>query len=145
MKKHARRIVCLLLAFCLMNVSVFALNEDFEAGGEDPIQPRFTYIWSVTVGLGIELDGEAICDTGVTLHESTHDARIDMTLRRNDGSGWDDVKSWTVTDDGPDIDIEESWYVVSGYDYQVVSTIYVYNVNGRMIEVTTGYSPVVEF
>ena len=145
MKKRVRKIICLLLALCLISVSVFASSVNPATKTEDTLQPRFTYIWSVSVGLGIELDGYSTCDTGLTLHEATHSAKISMTLQRYEDTGWEDVKSWSVTDDGPDVDLIEHWYVVSGYDYQVVSTVYVYNANGRIIEVTTEYSPVVEF
>ena len=145
MKNKARRIMCILLAMCTMGINVFATTPMTATEEEYVVQPRFTYIWDVSVGLGIEYDGYSTCDTGLTLYEENHSARIDMTLQRNDGSGWEDVKSWSITDDGPNVDLTEHWYVVSGYDYQVESTVYVYNSNGRLIEVTTEYSPIVEY
>ena len=145
MKNKGKRIICILLATCLMSVGVFATNVDTSAYAETSIQPRFTYISSVSVGLGIDLDGKAFCDTGVTLHESTHDGRIDMKLQRYKNNDWQNVKSWTITDDGPDVDLTEYWYVVPGYDYRVVSDVYVLNASGRIIEITTEYSPIVEY
>ena len=126
----------MLLVLCMISVSAIAVQP------ENAITPRYTYISSIITGLSISSAGKAACTTSVTLYSSTHDCKIDMVLQRDDGSGWDDVKSWTITDDGPDIDIEEIWYVVPGYDYQVESTLYVYNANGRLIETTTTTSPI---
>ena len=145
MKQKAKKVACILLVMCLMSVNIIATAALTATEEEYAVQPRFTYIWSISVGLGIEPDGYSTCDTGMTLYEETHSARIDMTLQRNDGSGWDDVKSWSVTDDGPDVDITEHRYVVSGYDYRVVAEVRVYNSNGRIIEMTTEYSPIVEY
>jgi len=145
MKRVAKNGLCILLAMCFLNVSVFA-TEAVQANGMDSmVQPRFTYIIECSVGILIEPDGCSYSDTGVTLYESTHSARIDMTLQRFEGTGWEDVKSWSYTDDGPNIDIEERWYVVPGYDYRVESDIYVYNANGRLIESTTETSPTWEY
>lgn len=143
--KKARRIICFLLAVCLMSISVSATSAVPAAEETAMVQPRFNYIIETSVGLAIGIDGRSVSDAGVTLYESTHSAKITLTLQRNDGSGWDDVKTWSVTDDGPDIDIEEVWYVISGYEYRAVSVVRVYNANNRIIEMTTEYSPVVEY
>lgn len=143
--KNTRRIICILVTICLMNVSAFAMNIETAVQEQTVVQPRFTYISSISVGLGIDLDGRSVSDTGVTLHESIHDGRIDMKLQRYKNNAWQDVKSWSVTDDGPNIDIEGIWYVTPGFDYRVESTVRVYNANGRIIEMTTEYSPIVEY
>ena len=145
MKKIERKIVCILLILSFVSINIFATSITAMSVDSDTVQPRFTYISSVTVGLAIDHDGRSVSDTGVTLYESSHSAKINMTLQRYEDSDWEDVKSWSVTDDGPDIDIEEIWYVVSGYDYRIESTVYVYNANGRLLETTTEYSPVYEF
>ena len=137
-----KRILSLTLAVVLLFALVIPVGA---AEVDSGISPRFTYISSTTVGLAIDYDGRSVSDAGVTLYESTHSAKITLTLQRNDGSGWDDVKTWSVTDDGPDIDIEEVWYVVSGYEYRAVSEVRVYNANNRIIEMTTQYSPIVEY
>lgn len=143
--KKTRRVICVLLALCMMSISVSATNVEGTVVEGTTVQPRFTYIIEVSVGLGIEPDGYSTCDTGLTLYETTHSAKINMTLQRNDGSGWEDVKTWSITDDGPNADLTKHWYVISGYDYRVKSTVYVYNANDRVIEITTEYSPVVEY
>jgi len=145
MKHHARKVLCILLILCLTNISAFATNVAPDTAAENTVQPRFTHIWNASVGLGIEYDGYSTCDTGVTLYESIYDVEIVMTLQRNDGSGWEDVKTWSIIDDGPDADLTKHWYVLSGYDYQVMSNIFVYNQDNVIVELTTEYSPIVEF
>ena len=135
MKKHARQILCILLALCFTSISAFATNAAPDTATENTVQPRFTYISYASVGLGIEPDGYSTCDTSVTLYESIYDVEIVMTLQRNDGSGWEDVKTWSITDDGPNADIVKHWYVLSGYDYQVVSDIFVYNQDNVIVEI----------
>ena len=132
-----------MLALCFISVSAFAANA--ETDGSNIVQPRFTYIGYASVGLGIELNGLAYCDTNVTLYESDYDVEIIMTLQRNDGSGWEDVRSWSIIDDGPNADIAKNWYVLSGYDYQVMSDIFIYNQDDVIVELTTEFSPIVEF
>jgi len=145
MKNYARKSLCILLVLCFTSLNVFATNVASDTATENTVQPRFTYISYASVGLGIEYDGYSTCDTGVTLYESNYDVEIIMTLQRNDGSGWEDVKTWSIIDDGPDADLTKHWYVLSGYDYQVVSDIFVYNTNDQIVEITTEHSPIVEF
>ena len=140
MKNYVKKTLCILLALCFLSVGVHASN-----AAENPVQRRFTYINYASVGLGIEPNGRAYCDTTVTLYESIYDVEIVMTLQRNDGSGWEDVKTWTLIDDGPDADLIKYRYVLSGYEYRVVSVIYIYNQNNLIVEITTEYSPIVEF
>ena len=63
-----------------------------------------------------------------------------MILQQNDGSGWDDIKSWTVTG-GVDTHVSKTWYIESGYEYQVESHIYVYTANDLLAEYAVTYSP----
>lgn len=145
MKKHARKVLCILLALCFTSISAFATNAAPDTVMENTVQPRFTYISYASVGLGIEYNGYSTCDTSVTLYESIYDVEIVMTLQRYEDSDWEDVKTWSIIDDGPDADLVKHWYVLSGYDYRVVSDIYVYNTNDQIVEITTQYSPLVEF
>ena len=145
MKNYARKSLCILLVLCFTSLNVFATNVASDTATENTVQPRFTYISYASVGLGIEYDGYSTCDTGVTLYESNYDVEIIMTLQRNDGSGWEDVKTWSIIDDGPDADLTKHWYVLSGYDYQVVSDIFVYNQDNVIVEIITEDSPIVEF
>ena len=140
MKKSLRKLISLFMALCLMSTAVAAADLYEQSGNE--IMPRYTYIQSIATGLGISTSGKASCYTSITLYNYTHSCKVNMVLQRNDGTGWDDVRSWTLTDDGVNIDIIGEWYVAPGYDYQVESTMYVYNANGRLIETTTTYSPI---
>ena len=134
MKKHSKTCLSLLLVLCLLSMNVFA------ASG---VKPRYNYISDVAVGLSISLTGKAMCDTGVTLYSTSNSAEITMVLyRSDDGSSWDEVKTWTYTGPGRSVDLTKYWYVTPGYDYIVQSWVYVYDADGDLIETTATTSPI---
>lgn len=139
-KKWNKMLLCGLLVCCLISTAVFAES----AVTETSITPRYTYIASIGTNIGISLSGKATCYTGVTLYEETHSCTLEMILQKDDGTGWDDVKKWTASD-GWDLDLEEIWYVTSGYEYRTKNTIRVYNASGRLIETVTTYSEIFEY
>ena len=137
MKKTLIKSLSVLLVLCLLSTTVFA-------AGTETVMPRYTYVQYILVGLEIEYDGRTYCHTGVTLYNSTHSCNLTMVLQRNDGSGWDDVKTWSGSG-GENLDLEKYWYVDCGYEYRTANTIRVYNANGRLIETITTYSEIWEF
>ena len=137
MKNNMTKALSILIVLCLLSTTAFA-------AGTETVMPRYDYVALIGVGLEIEYNGRAYCHTGITLHHSTHSCSLTMVLQRNDGSGWDDVKTWSGSG-GQDLDIEEYWYVDSGYEYRTKNTIRVYNASGRLIETITTYSEIWEY
>lgn len=144
MRKIIVKILGIALVLCIvLGTAVYA--EDTILRTANMIQPRWTYISYVATGLDISLAGKATCTTSVSLYSSSNcTCEIEMILQQNDGSGWDDLKSWTVSG-GVDTDIEKSWYIESGYEYQVESHIYVYTANDLLAEYAVTYSPTDSF
>lgn len=140
MKNVVVKILSLALVLCIM-LGTAAYAEDSILQTESMIQPRWTYISEVATGLDISLAGKATCTTNVYLYSSSNcTCRIEMILQQNDGSGWDDLKTWSVSG-GTNTHIEKGWYIESGYEYQVESHIYVYTANDLLAEYAVTYSP----
>lgn len=144
MKKTIVRILCFALVLCtVMGTVVYAENAVLQTS--NMVQPRWTYIAEIITGLDISLAGKATCTTSVSLYMSSNcTCRIEMILQQNDGSGWADIKSWTVSG-GVDTYVSKSWYLESGYEYQVESHIYVYDANNLLTEYAVTHSPVDSF
>lgn len=140
MKGKFFRILSLTVIVCiLLSMASFAASQ------ESMIQPRWTYISEIGTGLDISLSGKATCYTSVALYSSPScTCTIEMILQQSDGSGWSDIKTWTGSG-GRNTDIEKSWYIESGYEYQVESTTYVYNSDGDLVETAVTYSPIDSF
>lgn len=140
MKKQMKTFLSMLLVVCLLSTTVLAAGSTNEDYG---VMPCFDHISTVAVGLSISLAGKSTCTTSITLYDSTHSAEVTMVLyRTEDGVSWDEVKTWTYTDEGPDITVQKHWYVTSGYDYAVQSWVYVYDADGDLIETTAVTSPI---
>ncbi len=140
MKKQMKTFLSMLLVVCLLSTTVLAAEINDEDYG---VMPCFDHISDVAVGLSISLAGKANCDTGITLYDASHSAEITMVLyRTDDGNNWDEVKTWTYTATGRNIDLTKNWYVTSGYDYIVQSWVYVYDADGDLIETTAVTSPI---
>lgn len=139
MKKILRKLVCFSLCFFLLfTVPVFAQTP---ADSEYPVAPCYSYVTEFDLTLEILPSGKASCGTSVFLSNSNHSCKLEMVLQRDDGSGWDDVKTWTYSGE-QDLIAEQAWYVASGYDYRIQSTLRVYNANDRLIETITEESAV---
>ena len=144
MKKVAAKSLSVALALCIvLGTAAYAENNVLQT--ENMIQPRWTYIAQVITGLDISLAGKATCSTSVALYsDSNCTCTIEMILQKNDGSGWDDIKSWTVSG-GVDTHVSKAWYIESGYEYQVESHIYVYTANDLLAEYAVTHSPTDSF
>lgn len=140
MKKKLIPFLSLAVVLCiLLSTVAFATSE------KRVIQPRWTSISEIATGLDISLSGKATCYTSVALYSTSNcTCTIEMVLQQSDGSGWDDIKTWTVSG-GRNTDIEKNWYVESGYEYQVESTTYVYDADGDLVETAVTHSPIDSF
>ena len=137
MKNQMTKALSILLVLCLLSTTAFA-------AGTETVMPRYNYVANIVLGMSVDYNGRAYCHTGITLHQSTHSCSLTMVLQKNDGSGWDDVKTWSGSG-GHNLDLSEYWYVVPGYEYRTKNTIRVYNASGRLIETITTYSEIWEY
>lgn len=123
--KTTNRILCLLLSIaCVLSIScTFAYANEIS---RDELL-RYTGVASITAGLTISNAGGASCSGSATTY-SGYSVDLTMELRR-DGST---IKTWTTSGSGF-VPLSKTYYVTSGHNYQVVTTVDVYNSKGAYV------------
>lgn len=119
MKKLTRSTLSLLLAALLTAALLPA-----QAAG---VFPRYTGISAIKANLEIE-NSFAAC-IGTVNVKTGYTADLVLELKR-DGTA---IKTWTDSGTGR-IEINKTYYVTSGHDYELVATATVYNSGGKVIE-----------
>lgn len=139
LKKRVRSVIAVVMALCLLvtGVSASAVNEATEEGAS--VQPRWAAVVTMYAGLDFNWLGGAKCTGGVDL-ENGFTGNLTVTLQRSaDEFRWEDIKEWTATGSGT-ISIDKTYYVVSGYYYEVKVSVDTYNAAGTYIETVTLFS-----
>lgn len=90
------------------------------------IQPRFTNITVFLNDFYIDDQGKAYLTSTVDAR-NVDEIKISMYLQKYQDGNWTTVKHWSTTQKGTFCGIGESWYVLSGYQYRMISYAYVYN------------------
>lgn len=140
MKKSLKKVLC--LCMCLLLSFAVPVSAQTPSELDYPVAPCYSYVSEIDLSLDISDSGLASFGTSVLLSNSNHSCTLKMVLQRENGSGWDNVKSWNFSG-GMDLIAEKIWYVVPGYDYRIQSTVKVYNANERLIETITEESVVI--
>ena len=141
MKK--KRILSTLLVLC-MALSLMS-SVAFAAGSSNPEErsARYTAIQRISAKLTIDSWGKASCVATIRLDDG-YTADVTMELQQYYVNRWLPVKSWSDSG-GPVIEMIKTYYVESGYDYQVVVTVDVYDSNGRFVESESVVSETVSY
>lgn len=80
---------------------------------------------------------------GKTKVLSGYKAGIKVELQQNDGS-WTTIKTWSGKA-SLSIEVDEDYYVTSGYQYRLKLTHTAYNSSGNLIETITDTSDIVSY
>ncbi len=143
-----KKVVCLMLIFMMLFSSMaFANDEDviengyFETSetGDNGIQPRYTYIQVMSVGLDIDANGHLVF-TG-TVRAPYRNVRLSLYLQRSKNSAfWDNIQGGikTVYDNGG-IEYERN-VSADDYFYRAKLVVEVLDDNKNVIESETIYS-----
>jgi len=126
--------VCFILVLTAMPVKA---NTDLDVLEEKEavlIQPRFTNISVFYNYFYITDQGKAVLTAYIDAR-NVDECTISMYLQRYQNGSWVTVKDWSATESGTFCGIGETWYVMSGYQYRMVSYGYVYQ-KGTLIENT---------
>ena len=102
------------------------------------IQPRFTNISVFYNDFYITDQGKAVLISSIDAR-NVDECQISMYLQKYQNGSWVTVKHWSATESGTFCGIGETWYVMSGYQYRMVTYGYVYS-NGAMVENTSHVS-----
>ena len=136
-KLRATRIASFMLVLALLLSPASAANE---------IQPRYQKISIMSAELfGVSWLGKVTCVGSVSLWDTSCTARLTVDLQRStDCSSWETIKTGSASGDY-DLIIEEDWYVTSGYYYQVVAGVTVFNSSGAYVEMDAAESAIIQY
>ena len=122
-----RRLFCFFLAVLIVSTMVFPA-----AASQTAVQPRWTYLDSVSAVLQINGLGIASC-SGQAAVNSSNKISVYVTLQQYTDSGWITIRSWSAT--GISATLASGQYAVArGYTYRVNVVAYVYDGRGNIIE-----------
>ncbi len=114
-----------------INVSA---TEEFKEINIEP-QPRFSNITVFDNEFYITSSGKAMLTSAIDARDAD-EVKIIIWLQKYSSGNWDTIKSWSTRKEGTFTGLSESWYVLSGYQYRMVSFGYVYR-GGSLLESTT--------
>ena len=123
MKRIIRSTLSLLLLMGILTSSLLT------AHAED-IEPRYTGISGLSSSIDISSSGGAECSGTVTVR-SGYTADLTVSLKQ-DGTT---IKSWTETGLTGIAGISHIYYVPTGHEYYVKTSVTVYNSDGKIVEV----------
>ena len=125
-KRAAKTITATILALCMLSslfIAAFASDEERDDGAT-----RFTGIFDCYAGLSISNWGKCSCSSFADC-KMGYSATITMELKRDATT----IKTWTESGTGI-VSLSKTYYVVSGYTYQVVATIVVKDSHGTVVD-----------
>lgn len=127
MKKHVKKSLILMLAFCLLSVS-FPIHADAADDSPD-IMPMYTGVTLISADLSISSSGYANPTARVRVR-SGYTADVTMQLCYDSGSV---SYSWTDSGSGM-ISMNEGRFVVSGHKYYTSVHVVAYDSDGKIVD-----------
>ena len=132
-KKQMLSLVVILLCLTMIVPTAAA------SGNEEDISPQYMVVITFGTSFDIDNNGRSTC-TGKGTVETNYTIDITMELQQKKGNSWETIKTWT--DSGRRVNLEENWYVDSGYYYRIKLSGEATNSSGKVIESPETYSGV---
>ena len=102
----------------LFSLTVALLTTSVAASGNSAVQPRHTYINTVSASLTVnETTGTATCVATASAFTTPY-VKVLCYLQRYQNGGWQTVKTWSNIDSITAV-VDETWHVEYGYTYRV--------------------------
>jgi len=134
MRKRAVVLALSLLILCLAPMQVFALGTNQVTNSE--IGPLWVSITEFTNSFEISGSGLAQFDTSLYARSNINKVVINASIQQYVNGNWQTINSWTSTSYSNSGYLNQMWYVMSGYNYRLVSTGAVYQ-NNVLVEQTS--------
>jgi len=133
MKRNVQKAISLLLLMGTLATNFMTVQAtNIQAAN---IEPRYIGIAQLRSSLNISSGGAASCTGKVILWD---DYTADLTIElKQDGTI---IKTWTKSGSGV-VSGGGTYYVASGHDYVVTTTVAVYDKDGRVVETPSKDSP----
>ncbi len=125
-KRVVKSFTAIVLVLCMLSslfITAFASDEE-----RDDSATRFTGIFDCYAGLSISDWGKASCSSFADC-KMGYSATITMELKRDTTT----IKTWTASGTSI-VSLSKTYYVMSGYTYQVVATIVVKDSHGVVVD-----------
>lgn len=125
-----------LLSFLLMLVLVFSMALPAFAIETPHVQPRYKHISTFSAEIEYGNWGIATCRSVVTIDEG-YQVTLTMSLQRSRGNdSWEDMETWT-NQGNSGASITEKRALSNTYNYRVLATATVYDLDGNWVETET--------
>ena len=134
MRKRAAVLVLSLLILCVAPMQAFALGTNQVANSERG--PLWVSITEFTNSFEISGSGLAQFDTSLYARSNINKVVINASIQQYVNGNWQTINSWTSTSYSNSGYLNQMWYVMSGYNYRLVSTGAVYQ-NNVLVEQTS--------
>lgn len=123
-----KAISLLIITIILIGMATPAL-----AASDTSIQPRFAYIETAWTLITIDQSsGTATCD-GYVSAKGNNPVKVHVQLQVKDNGIWRSLSTRIMSED-KEAYISFQYKVEKGYEYKVVTNVYVYNANGTLLE-----------
>lgn len=124
------------LSLILIAMVIFSMAVPASAAvADNMVQPRWSYLNSVTAYLNINFLGIATCE-GTATARVGETVEVTVRLQQLKDTGWATIKTWTSTGTGTAA-ASGNYAVYSGYTYRTSVTGYVYDSDGNLLETGT--------
>lgn len=118
--------ILIIALFCSVSVTGYAADVGELVEKPSASGVRMTYISQVYTKLSISSSGLSTSYGRINAYSGVDSVRISMYLQRND-NGWKTVKHWVQDFNGTYGSLSKDWYVMSGYEYRVLTYFYAYD------------------
>lgn len=128
----------------LIALVILLLTNSVVASGNSTVQPRYTYMNSVSASLTInESKGEATCVAAATAWTCSS-VKITCLLQRYQNGGWQTIKTWSDTDSDI-VTVDNTWIIEQGYKYRLRAVGYALDSSNTVLESVTQYSKTYDY
>lgn len=132
-------VLCIsLLILCLAPMQIFGLDAEQKINFD--IGPLWVSITDFQNTFDISASGAALVNSKLYARSNINKVVINASIQQYINGSWKTIKSWTSTSSSNSGYLNQTWYVMSGYYYRMVSTGAVYQ-NGVLVEQTFYTSP----
>lgn len=130
MTKLKKLITCVLVASICMGLILTASAEE-----EGDIIPSYVGISKMAPKVEIPSNGQAMC-SDVVMIRNGYTASVVWSLQRQSQKTWLQQTTWNGSGKG-EITLKKYYYVTHGYNYRLVTSVTVYNSQGKQVETGT--------
>ncbi len=141
--KFMSYVICAFLIGNIWSCSVMAEDNTVENNEGTDFHMYFTDIRTMNIIFSIKDAGKANIRVA-TMSRGTK-IEIKTYLQQYDAGNWRNIKIWRLKSNRSSGQLDVNYYLTSGYRYRVKSYVYVYDMNGKLLESASKTSKEVKY